>query len=139
MVKKNIQMPTRKELFTYYEQLGGEQAIRKLVERFYDLMDLEPQFKELRQTHGASLDSARLKLFLFLSGWLGGPDLYVEQFGHPRLRARHLPFSIGIIERDQWLACMAQALEDCGTEEKLKDRLLTAFFGVADWMRNRDD
>ncbi|WP_071058900.1 group II truncated hemoglobin [Pelistega sp. MC2] len=139
MVKKDIQMPTRKELFTYYERLGGEQAVRELVERFYDLMDLEPQFKELRQTHGDSLDSARLKLFLFLSGWLGGPDLYVEQFGHPRLRARHLPFSIGIIERDQWLACMAQALEDCGTEEELKDRLLTVFFGVADWMRNRDD
>lgn len=139
MVKVSAETPSLTELVTYYERLGGEQGVRDLVERFYDLMDLEPQFKELRATHGATLDSARMKLFLFLSGWLGGPDLYIERFGHPRLRARHMPFSIGTIERDQWVACMAQALHDQGVDEALSDKLLAAFWGVADWMRNRDD
>jgi hemoglobin len=75
---------------------------------------------------------------MFLSGWLGGPGLYVEKFGHPMLRARHLPFSIGVEERDAWLACMLQAMEDKGVEENLRASLLRAFFGTADWMRNRD-
>lgn len=139
MVGVKITTPNLEKLVTYYDRIGGEQGVRDLVERFYDLMDLEPQYKELRDTHGASLESARMKLFLFLSGWLGGPDLYVERFGHPRLRARHMPFSIGTVERDQWVACMAQALQDQGVEEELRDKLLEAFFGVADWMRNRDD
>lgn len=139
MVKATIQTPSLQELVTYYDRLGGEQGVRNLVERFYDLMDLEPQFKELRDTHGATLEPARMKLFLFLSGWLGGPDLYVERFGHPRLRARHMPFSIGTVERDQWVGCMAQALMDLGVEQELQDKLLAAFFDVADWMRNRAD
>lgn len=139
MVKATIQTPSLQELVTYYDRLGGEQGVRNLVERFYDLMDLEPRFKELRDTHGATLEPARMKLFLFLSGWLGGPDLYVERFGHPRLRARHMPFSIGTVERDQWVGCMAQALMDLGVEQELQDKLLAAFFDVADWMRNRAD
>lgn len=139
MVKATIQTPSLEELVTYYDRLGGEQGVRDIVERFYDLMDLDPQFKALRDTHGGTLEPARMKLYLFLSGWLGGPDLYVERFGHPRLRARHMPFSIGIVERDQWLQCMAQALQDQGVEGELFDKLMAAFFGVADWMRNRDD
>ncbi|NOL49666.1 group II truncated hemoglobin [Pelistega europaea] len=139
MVKATIQTPSLQELVTYYDRLGGEQGVRNLVERFYDLMDLEPRFKELRDTHGATLEPARMKLFLFLSGWLGGPDLYVERFGHPRLRARHMPFSIGTVERDQWVGCMAQALMDLDVEQELQDKLLAAFFDVADWMRNRAD
>lgn len=122
---------------TVYARLGGEVAVRALVERFYDLMELEPAYRELRAAHGPELESAREKLFLFLSGWLGGPDLYVERFGHPRLRARHLPFSIGLIERDQWVACMNQAMEETGVEEELRIRLVRSFFETANWMRNR--
>ena len=90
-----------------------------------------------RQVHGPTLDNARDKLFWFLCGWLGGPQHYVERFGHPRLRARHLPFAIGIRERDQWLACMRQAMEEQGVESALADRLAEAFFNTADWMRNK--
>jgi len=122
---------------TAFELIGGEGAVRTLVDRFYDLMDLEPDFAALRAVHGGTLDSARDKLFWFLCGWLGGPQHYVERFGHPRLRARHLPFSIGIRERDQWLACMQQAMREQGVDVDLAQRLSEAFFNTADWMRNR--
>ncbi|HPG79519.1 MAG TPA: group II truncated hemoglobin [Piscinibacter sp.] len=122
---------------TAFERLGGEAHVRALVDRFYDLMDLEPGYAELRAVHGPTLDNARDKLFWFLCGWLGGPQHYVERFGHPRLRARHLPFAIGIRERDQWLACMRQAMEEQGVESALADRLAEAFFNTADWMRNK--
>lgn len=122
---------------TAYELLGGDAAVKALVERFYDLMDLDGAYAALRQAHPPDLSSARDKLYWFLSGWLGGPDLYIEQFGHPRLRARHLPFSIGILERDQWLACMAQAMTELAVHPELQSRLEQAFFQTADWMRNR--
>ncbi|MBK1715543.1 globin domain-containing protein [Rubrivivax gelatinosus] len=120
-----------------FERLGGEAGVRTLVDRFYDLMELEPGFAALRAMHPQSLDGSRDKLFWFLCGWLGGPDHYVQRFGHPRLRARHLPYAIGIAERDQWLACMVQAMADCGLEAALAERLAESFFGTADWMRNR--
>ncbi|MDR2324622.1 MAG: group II truncated hemoglobin [Acidovorax sp.] len=122
---------------TPFEWIGGEDKVRALVDRFYDLMDLEPGYKELREAHGSSLQDARDKLFWFLCGWLGGPDHYQQRFGHPRLRMRHMPFSIGILERDQWLACMDQAMGDVGVDEKLRSRLGQSFFQTADWMRNR--
>lgn len=120
-----------------FELLGGEPAVRALVDRFYDLMDLEPDYAALRAVHGSTLDDARDKLFWFLCGWLGGPQHYVERFGHPRLRARHLPFPIGIRERDQWLACMGQAMRERQVDPVLAERLAQAFFGTADWMRNK--
>ena len=124
---------------TPYAMLGGEAAVRALVERFYDLMDLEPQYAELRALHAPDLAHAREKLYLFLSGWLGGPSLYIERYGHPMLRARHLPFPIGTRERDQWMACMSQAMVEQGVAAELRQRLLQAFFQTADWMRNRTD
>ncbi|WP_234385264.1 group II truncated hemoglobin [Paracidovorax avenae] len=122
---------------TPFEWIGGESAVRTLVDRFYDLMDLEPEYKELRAAHGTTLTDARDKLFWFLCGWLGGPDHYIERFGHPRLRMRHMPFSIGIKERDQWVACMDQAMGETGVPEALRMRLRESFMGTADWMRNR--
>ena len=122
---------------TPYALLGGDAAVRELVERFYDLMDLEPGYAQLRALHAADLAHAREKLYLFLCGWLGGPSLYIERYGHPMLRARHLPFAIGIRERDQWLACMEQAMVERGVPESLRQRLRQAFFQTADWMRNR--
>jgi hemoglobin len=122
---------------TAYEWLGGDARVRALVDRFYDLMDLEPAYTELRQAHGSTLTEARDKLYWFLSGWLGGPNLYIERFGHPRLRARHLPFAIGIKERDQWLACMKQAMAETEVDPELAERLNQAFFQTADWMRNK--
>jgi hemoglobin len=122
---------------TAFERIGGEAGTRALVDRFYDLMDLEPGFAVLRALHPTTLDGSRDKLYWFLCGWLGGPQHYTERFGHPMLRARHLPFSIGIKERDQWLACMGQAMTEVGLEPLLAAKLGESFFGTADWMRNR--
>ncbi len=125
------------EITTTYQRLGGEVAVAALAERFYALMDAVPQFRELRELHPADLNESREKLFLFLSGWLGGPDLYVQRHGHPRLRARHLPFAIGSRERDQWVACMLMAMQELGVEEGLQEQLLQNFFHTADFMRNQ--
>lgn len=122
---------------TPYDRIGGDAKVRELVERFYDLMELEPDYRLLREVHGSSLASAREKLYLFLSGWLGGPSLYTDRFGHPMLRARHLPFSIGNEERDQWMACMIQAMEETEVPQELREALKGAFQKTADWMRNR--
>ena len=116
--------------------IGGESAIHALVERFYDLMDLEPGYAALRAVHGPDLASAREKLNWFLCGWMGGPQHYTERFGHPRLRMRHMPFKIGILERDQWLACMNQAMGEVQVHAVLRARLQESFFQTADWMRN---
>jgi hemoglobin len=122
---------------TPYQALGGEAGVRALVDRFYDLMDLEPGYARLRALHPQDLGGSRDKLFWFLSGWLGGPDLYQSRFGHPRLRARHLPYPIGIAERDQWMACMMSAMAELAVDPALAERLTQAFFGTADWMRNQ--
>ena len=124
-------------LTTPFEMLGGEATVQALVDRFYDLMDLEPAYAELRATHGSSLTESRQKLFWFLCGWMGGPDHYVERFGHPRLRMRHIPFAIGIKERDQWVACMRQAMTELNVEPVLLERLTASFMNTADWMRNK--
>ncbi len=123
---------------TIYEKIGGDATVSKLVARFYELMDSVPQFAELRAMHPESLEGAREKLYMFLSGWLGGPDLFVEKFGHPMLRARHMPFAIGTMERDQWVACMVLAMEDIGIEEEIRTKLLGNFFKTADFMRNKE-
>ena len=121
---------------TPYELLGGESAVHKLVDRFYDLMDEKEEVKVLRNLHAKSLRVSREKLFLFLSGWLGGPQLYVEKYGHPMLRKRHLPFVIGEDEREQWMLCMNQTLDE-QTKEPLRQQLKSAFDNVADHMRNQ--
>lgn len=126
------------ETITTYEKIGGEAMVGKLCDRFYELMATTPQFKELRAMHPDDLQGSRDKLFMFLSGWMGGPDLFVEKFGHPRLRARHMPFAIGTQERDQWVACMALAMEDVGLSEDIRKALLNNFFHTADFMRNKE-
>jgi hemoglobin len=126
------------EDITTYEQIGGEPTVARLCDRFYELMDSVPQFQGIRAMHPADLANSRDKLYMFLSGWLGGPDLFVEKFGHPRLRGRHMPFAIGIDERDQWVACMVLAMEDVGVEEEIRAKLLQNFFNTADFVRNTD-
>ncbi len=122
-----------------YERMGGDAVVRALVDRFYELMDTLPEARDIRRMHAEDLSGARDKLFDFLSGWLGGPPRYVEKYGHPRLRARHLPFPIGVRERDQWLLCMERAMRDVGLPEDLQRQLRDAFFRTADHMRNQPD
>lgn len=130
-------LPAQTTAETPFGRLGGEVEVRALVDRFYDLMDLEPAYAGLRALHPTSLEGSRDKLYWFLCGWLGGPQLYVERFGHPMLRARHLPFAIGIAERDQWMACMRQAMDERRIEPEFAKRLAGSLAGTADWMRNR--
>jgi hemoglobin len=126
---------------TFFELLGGEnggiEKIRALVETFYDIMDSDPKAAPIRAYHAKDLTEAREKLFMFLTGWTGGPQLYIERYGHPRLRARHLPFSIGESERDQWMYCMISAMQKLKLDEKLMQKLAEQLYGVADFMRNQ--
>jgi len=121
-----------------YDRLGGEKRLRQLVERFYELMDTRSEAKVIRNLHADDLSDSVEKLFMFLSGWLGGPSLYIEKYGHPKLRARHLPAPIGVEERDQWLFCMNRAMDDLKIEPKLRKQLSDAFAKTADHMRNKD-
>ena len=118
-----------------YTRLGGEPAVRALVERFYALMDTLPEAQELRGLH-VDMGRAADSLFKYLSGWLGGPPLYVQERGHPRLRMRHLPFAIGPRERDQWLLCMRQALAEQVADERLRAAIEQAIAGLAGHMVN---
>ncbi len=124
---------------TFFETFGGEPALRRVVDAFYDRMDRDAAYAGIRALHPDDLGGSRDKLFWFLCGWAGGPAYFTERFGHPRLRARHLPFAIGISERDQWLHCMDAALSDCAVEPALHQHLLGALTPTADWMRNQPE
>lgn len=127
------------EIATPYERIGGEPAVRKLCHTFYKIMNETPQTQLIRGLHPQDIQISEDKLFMFLSGWLGGPSLYIEKYGHPRLRARHLPFSIGIEERDQWLYCMGQALKTLELDPLFAEQLMGSFAQTADFMRNRQE
>ena len=120
-----------------YELIGGETGLRALVERFYDVMDSAPEAAQIRALHPKILKQSREKLFMFLSGWSGGPSLYIEKYGHPRLRQRHMPFPIGKAERDQWLWCIDKALAESPFDSQLIEYLKGRFAEIANSMQNR--
>ena len=122
---------------THYQRIGGEAVIRQLVQRFYEHMDELPETYGIRKMHAEDLAGSRQKLFDFLSGWTGGPQLYKEKHGEPFLRRRHLHFAIGDSERDQWMHCMQLALDEVIADENLRGELYQAFLKVADHMRNK--
>jgi hemoglobin len=124
---------------TAYDVMGGEEILRKLIKRFYEVMNTMPDAKSLRDMHPASLQGSEDKLFMFMSGWLGGPNLFQEKFGHPRLRARHMHFTIGKPERDMWMICMVQAFEDVGIQEPVRSEVLHSLLNLADHMRNQQE
>ena len=126
---------------TFFELLGGAengiQNVRNLVETFYDVMDSDPKAAPIRAMHPADLTGSREKLFMFLTGWTGGPQLYIERYGHPFLRQRHMPFSIDESARDQWMYCMIKAMQQLNMEETVMTKLAEQLYGVADFMRNK--
>lgn len=124
---------------TPYARLGGETKLRALVDSFYHFMDNLEKTQPVRNMHPTDISISADKLFMFLSGWMGGPSLYIEKYGHPKLRARHLPFSIGTEERNQWLLCMKKAMEEQNVEEQLRKELMAALVNTADFMRNREE
>jgi len=124
-----------------YDLLGGEpeatNQIRAIVEAFYDVMDSDEKAKTIRQMHPEDLTSSREKLFMFLTGWTGGPQIYIERYGHPFLRRRHLPFKIGEEESDQWIYCMTKGMLNLKMEDQKIKALLNALYPIADFMRNQ--
>jgi hemoglobin len=124
---------------TPYELIGGEKALLSLVDRFYFFMDTMPEAAGIRAMHAKSLSGARDKLFKFLSGWLGGPDLFIQQYGHPRLRQRHFPFAIGPSERDQWMLCMNKALNEMPMDADFRENLSQALQQLATHMINQHE
>ena len=124
---------------TPYELIGKEVAIRSLVERFYFFMDALPEASGIRAMHAADLSDARTKLFKFLSGWLGGPDLFIQEYGHPRLRQRHFPFAIDMAARDQWMLCMNKALNEIAMDVNFRENLSQALQQLATHMINQDE
>ena len=121
---------------TPYDALGGEAGVKRLVHRFYELMDALPEAYTVRQMHPESLHGSAQSLFEFLSGWFGGPALYIAHKGHPRLRMRHAPYAVGPVVRDEWMLCMRQALTEQVTDAGLRDRLIETFSQMADHLRN---
>ncbi|QWF72314.1 group II truncated hemoglobin [Methylomonas paludis] len=122
---------------TPYQLIGGEAAIRSLVDRFYFYMDMLPQTRGIRDMH-ADLAGAKEKLFKFLSGWLGGPNLFIEEYGHPMLRMRHIKFAIGPDERDQWMLCMDKALAEVNMDASFRRELRNALQQLATHMINQE-
>jgi hemoglobin len=120
-----------------YDLLGGEEGVRALVDRFYDLMDTAPEAQDVRALHDPGLQGSREKLFMFLTGWSGGPPLYIQKFGHPKLRMRHMPFVIAERERDQWLWCMNRAIDAGDFHPAVVERLKARFSEMADFLRNQ--
>jgi len=122
-----------------YQQLGGEAAVRKLIDRFYDLMDEKDEASTIRAMHPDDLSESRDKLFEFLSGFLGGPPLYHQNRGHPKLRMRHLPFQIDEQARDAWLSCMNQSLEELTDDQLLLMQLKSSIYKTAHHMINQEN
>ena len=123
---------------TPYQLLGGEEGVRRLADAFYDAMDELPEAATIRRMHARALDDIKLKLFEYLSGWMGGPGLYAAKYGTVCLTEPHRPYAIGPAERDQWLHCMDVALERVGASDEVKAMLKQPMFRVADTIRNRE-
>lgn len=120
-----------------FEIIGGQPTVDRLVELFYQRMDTLPEARGIRALHAADLGPMIIVLKKYLGEWLGGPKHYSTERGHPMLRARHLPFSIGVAERDAWLMCMNGALDATITDETAKAGIRDSMTRLADWMRNK--
>ncbi len=121
-----------------YSRLGGEAVLRAFVDKLYDVMETTPEVSHIREMHSSDLSHARDRLFLFLSGMLGGPPLYMEAFGPPRLRRKHLKFEIGNTERDQWLYCAQQAVDQLEIAGYLREELMKDLSVMANHLRNKE-
>lgn len=124
---------------TAYQRIGGEDGVRRLVRRFYELMDTLPEAAACRAIHPASLAGSEEKLFMYLTGWLGGPPLFTDRFGHPMLRRRHLHAPIAGPEIDGWLLCFRRAWAETVEDAELTRVVLPQVENLAQHMRNKAD
>lgn len=123
----------------HYERMGGEAGLHQLVDRFYQLMCELPAASQIRAMHPSDLTQAKDRLFMFLSGWMGGPPLYTQKFGPPRLRQSHHDFPIDTQARDAWMACMEQALKEQIEDPDFLTEITASFFRTADFLRNQSE
>lgn len=133
MTESNPAMPM---VASPYEVLGGAAGVQRLAHRFYELMDELPEACTVRKMHPESLQGSEEDRFEFLSGWFGGPSLYIEKKGHPRLRMRHNPYAVGSVERDEWMLCMTQALTGQVADVVFRARLIDRFAQMANHLVN---
>jgi len=122
---------------TPYDLVGGEATVRRLADRFYEIMDSDPGARRVRAMHGEDLGPIRQLLFEFLSGWLGGPALYFNRPEHRCVMSAHRPYPIGEAERDEWMTCMRRAMDECELPAEMRALLDQAFLRMANAMRSR--
>jgi hemoglobin len=122
-----------------FDRIGGEVVVDRLVEAFYARMDSLPEARTIRDMHDADLEPTKRVLKRYLTEWMGGPNLYSSERGHPRLRQRHMGFAIGNSARDAWLLCMDGALRETVPDDAVRQEIYTALARLADWMRNSED
>jgi len=127
------------ETITLYQAIGGDETIRKLTRRFYELMDTLPEAKNCRAIHPPDLEGSERKLYEYLTGYLGGPPLYTEKYGHPRLRSRHFMAEIGPAERDEWILCFRRAMDETIEHPKLREIIWAPIERLAFHMQNKDE
>lgn len=123
---------------TLYEAIGGDPAVRALTHRFYELMDTLPEARRVRAVHPPDLQGSEEKFYEYMTGYLGGPPLYTDKRGHPRLRSRHFVAEIGPAERDEWLLCFVRALEETVPSEGLRAVILEPVTRLAHHMQNQE-
>lgn len=127
------------ETITLYQAIGGDETVRKLTRRFYELMDTLPEAKNCRAVHPPSLEGSEQKLYEYLTGYLGGPPVYVEKYGHPRLRSRHFGAAIGPAERDEWILCFRRAMDETIEHPKLREIIWAPIERLAFHMQNKEE
>lgn len=123
----------------HFERLGGQAVVARLVDAFYRAMDTRPDAATIRAMHAPDLGHTKAVLVAYLCEWMGGPKAYTASRGSPMLRRRHQPFDIDAAARDAWMACMRQALVECGVEPGLRAELDAAFWKIADFIRNTEN
>ncbi|MFN8021710.1 MAG: group II truncated hemoglobin [Acidimicrobiales bacterium] len=123
---------------TMYDLLGGADGLHRIVDRFYDAMDDDPLYAPIRSMHQTDLGPIKQGLFEFLSGWLGGPPLFVQRTGGVCITGAHAPYAIDARARDLWVRCIDGAMADAGVADRYREALMPAFTGMAEMLRNVD-
>lgn len=126
------------EAITLYQAIGGDETVKALAHRFYQLMDTLPEARHVRAVHPPSLPGSEEKFYEYLTGYLGGPPLYTDKRGHPRLRSRHFVAEIGPVERDEWLLCFRRAMDETIANPKLRDIIWPPIERLAFHMQNKE-
>lgn len=126
------------EVITLYQAIGGDDTVKALSHRFYELMDTLPEARHVRAVHPPSLTGSEEKFYEYLTGYLGGPPLYTDKRGHPRLRSRHFVAQIGPVERDEWLLCFRQAMDETIANPKLREIIWPPIERLAFHMQNKE-